>query len=117
MINYINLEINSFKLFYDGLYRMEFEYENKEYCVKPYIEPWMLFRILKNEGLLNVLEEENSQLIHGIECSKSTIIFTYAFMSYGILPEGFVCFGPSISAVDFEDPQFYLVDFIFKSDE
>ncbi|HUH73204.1 MAG TPA: hypothetical protein VLZ75_02240 [Chitinophagales bacterium] len=64
------LEVNPYKLTYDGLYKLFFEYEGKEIGLYIYLAPDLLLKILVKEGIKELEEFE----FYDLEFSKSTLL-------------------------------------------
>lgn len=69
------LKINHFKLFYDGLFSIEFEDSNVKYRIQLYLTPQMLFRIMHNEFLEKI---DSIQLLdfysEGVNFTKTILV-------------------------------------------
>lgn len=64
------LEVNPYKLTYDGLYKLFFPYERREIGLYIYLAPDLLLKILEKEGIKELEEFE----FYDLEFSKSTLI-------------------------------------------
>jgi hypothetical protein len=75
------IEINQFKLLYDGLFKIEFEYNEKKCRECLYLTPSMLLKTLKNEGLedADAIQKfhlfSDDLIVEGINFSKTTLLF------------------------------------------
>lgn len=79
MPDFRTLEVNHFKLFYDGVFCAEFEYLGEQYGLEIYLTPQMLLKILQNEGLGTVDSIQSVDFFYeGLECSKTTLLFQVA---------------------------------------
>ena len=70
------IEINDFRLYYDGLYKIKFEYQNETYKFYIYLSPDMLYKIITNEKIENELLQEidyTSNFEHHF--TKTTLVF------------------------------------------
>lgn len=69
------LEINYFKLLYDGIFSIEFENRNVKYRIKLYLTPQMLFKIMHNEFLKEI---DSIQLLdfysEGVNFTKTILV-------------------------------------------
>ena len=69
------IEIKKFKIYYDGMYNIEFEYNNKAYHFHIYLSYAMLVKLLENEGIL--LEDTKlMEFSRSMKFEKSTLLFT-----------------------------------------
>ena len=79
MASFRTLEVNHFKLFYDGVFCAEFEYLGEQYGLEIYLTPQMFLKILQNEGLGTVDSIQSVDFFYeGLECSKTTLLFEVA---------------------------------------
>lgn len=69
------LKINQFKLFYDGMFRVEFNYQNNDYDLKIFLEPKNLLKLLQNENLDDQLESINFLYYEGVNISNTILSF------------------------------------------
>lgn len=70
------IEVNNFKLSYDGLFYAEFEYAKNKYTQKIYLTPQMFFKILHNEGLDKIDFIQSLDFYSkGVEFFKTTLLF------------------------------------------
>ena len=68
------IEINTFKLFYDGLFLLEFEYNNDKYYLKPYLTPEMLLKIIQKEGFDDSIQSLDFYS-KGVTFTKTNLLF------------------------------------------
>jgi|SRR5690554_5511795 len=64
------IEVASFKLYYDGIYTLTFEYKGEKYSVRPLLIPQQICKILENEEFSN----SEDMWFNGFEFTKTTLI-------------------------------------------
>ena len=70
------IEIRNFKLYYDGIFSIGFTYNGQEIKNNVYLPPYILLKVLKNEGITNMASEEDFDFIDaGVSFTKSTLVF------------------------------------------
>jgi len=107
------IEINQFKIYYDGIFLVQFEFRNRKYRKEIYIAPAMLLKLLQNEGLVRI---DNVKLLDfcskGVDFSKTTILFDVFDNDNGEI--GFLT---SEEAELYQDSGQYLIHCEIKDDE
>ena len=68
------MEVNKFKLSYNGFFILDFEYANEKYSIKPYLTPEMLLKIIKNEGFKDLTRSLDFSS-EGVCFTKTTLLF------------------------------------------
>ncbi len=68
------IEIKKFKIYYNGMYNIEFEYNNEVYHFRIYLSYAMLVKLLENEGI--PLDTKLMEFANSIKFEKSTLLFT-----------------------------------------
>jgi len=68
------IEVSKFKLFYDGFFKVRFEYNDKNHDVRPYLTPEMLLKIIHNEEF-EVPFQSLDFYSKGVSFSKTTLLF------------------------------------------
>ena len=103
------LEINQFTLFYDGLFRVEFDHQNKHYDKMIFLEPQTLFKILQNEGLIEQMESLDFHYDEGVQISKTTL-------SFPMFEKNKISFITSEYGADYQENEIMIIecDFIFN---
>lgn len=109
------IEISSFILTYDGIYKINFEFENHKYFFQLFIEPWQLIKLIENEGLIDIIKQDDFYFSK-VEFSRTTLEFSVYIKEKG--KEGTrLNFCDSQSAEHYVDLGFYFVDCKIKSNE
>jgi hypothetical protein len=107
------IEINQFRLYYDGIFLVQFEFRNRKYRKELYLAPAMLIKLLQNEGLVRIDSENLLDFCsEGVEFSKSTLLFDVFDNENGEI--GFLT---SNVAELYQDSGHYLIHCDIKADE
>lgn len=77
--------INDFLLKYDGIFTVEFTYENVVYCPNVYMPLEVLVKILKNEGIIDNLSNYDFYN-EGVLFKETTIVLEVVKLSDGQIP-------------------------------
>jgi len=105
------IEINKFKLSYDGMFYAEFEYLKEKYRKVLFLTPPMIFVILRNEGFEKVESIQSLDFYKGVDFSKTTLLFE-------VFDEenGKISFLTSEEAEHYQDSGYYLINCNIKGD-
>lgn len=97
------IEINNFTLFYDGMFRIAFNYAGKSYKKPIYLNPIDLLQMIENEPIL----KNDLEGIHfdGVKI-KNTTLMLKAFIE----DEEVKGFMTSDYGEDYQDQGYYLLD-------
>ncbi|RLD62775.1 MAG: hypothetical protein DRJ01_05410 [Bacteroidetes bacterium] len=68
------IEINKFSISYDGMYNVEFEYNNKAYNFHIFLSHDMLIKLLENEGI-PFEDAKCMDFFDATKFEKSTLLF------------------------------------------
>lgn len=104
------IEINTFKLFYDGLFLLEFEYNNDKYYLKPYLTPEMLLKIIQKEGFDDSIQSLDFYS-KGVTFTKTNLLFE-VFDGHN----NKIRFLSSVEAEDYQEFGLYLINCKIKND-
>jgi hypothetical protein len=106
------IEINKFKLSYDGMFYAEFEYLKEKYRKVLFLTPPMLFVILRNEGFEKADSIQSLDFYSkGVDFLKTTLLFEVFDLENGKI--GFLT---SEEAEPYQDSGYYLIHCKIKGD-
>ena len=107
------IEIKNFGISYDGMYNIEFEYNNETYNFHIYLSHAMLIKLLENEGI----PLENTKLMdfwHTTKFEKSTLLFTICIKDNGYISFSTSGFSDEYFGYEMSGQHLYLVDCSIK---
>lgn len=106
------IEVNKFKLSYDGMFHAEFEFLKEKYRKVLFLTPQMLFRILRNEGF------EKPDSIQSLDFCFKGVDFFKTTLLFEVFDEenGKISFLTSEEAEHYQDSGYYLIHCKIKDD-
>lgn len=105
------IEINEFKLSYDGLFLLEFEYAKEKYYLKPYLSPEKFLKIIQNEGFNDSIQSLDFYS-DGVKITKTTLLFEVFNTD-----NNKISFLTSEKAEHYQDSGLLLIDCKIKNDK